>query len=373
MARRRKRKTKASERLEKMAAVTSKFDNWKPAREVLTKVIAQPTIFPQFDRATRCGGWPLQRFGVIHGPSNHGKTAFMLGLGLSFLRAGHFFAYVDAEFTTPDDWLQKLMSDYHDDPGFVAMRPGSYDETVEGVREFVEKLTIARAEGDIDANTSAFIGIDSLNKLVPEKLLNKLMKGEGGFDGADGRAGQMIAAINNQWLKELTPRLYHSGTALAVIAREYDRQKKSVFDQGPEFVVGGGRGVEFESSMTCRISRAGYVKKGKGRDAQVLGEKHKVTIRKTKVGGKEDKQEVAYFYTSNGVLIPEGFDRGRAVLEEAIKQGVVARKGSTYEWSSMGQVLGRGEHNVVKYLSDDEETMIGIEQEVRDRFAENAA
>lgn len=295
------------------------------------------------------------------------NTAFVLGLGLSFLQAGHFFALVDAEYTTPDDWLQKLMADSHDDPGFVAMRPHSYDETVEGVREFVNTIARARAEGDIEPETSGLIVVDSLNKLVPEKLLNKLMKGEGSFDGADGRAGMMIAAINNQWLKELTPQLYHTRTALVVIAREYARQKASMFDHGPDYTVAGGRGIEFESSLTCRVSRAGFVKRSK--DGPVIGEKHRVTIRKTKVGGKEEKAETAHFYTSNGVLIPEGFDRARGVVEEAIARGVVHQKGSSYTWSSQGEILGRGVNAVVKSLHTDQKTLMAIEEEVRDVIA----
>lgn len=351
-----------------MAVVAERFTGWRPAREVLTKVIAQPTCFVQLDRATRCGGWPIQRFTVIHGPSNHGKTAFVLGLGLSFLQADSFFAYVDAEFTTPIDWLQKLMADYHDHPGFIAKRPESYDDTVEAVREFANVISKARDEGDIDPETTGLIAVDSITKLVPKKLLDKIMKGEGSFDGADGRGGQMIAAINNQWLKELIPQLYHSKIALVVIAREYERQKKSMFDHGPDYTVAGGKGVNFDSSLTCRVSRAGFVKKG-GKDGIIVGEKHKVALNKTKVGGKASKEEIAYFYTSNGELIPEGFDRGRGVLEEAVAQGVVKKRGTMYDWVSTGEVLGRGENAVVKYLHHNPKTLMAVEEEVRDVIA----
>ena len=47
---------------------------------------AVPTIFPQYDRATRVGGHPIERWTTVHGPSNHGKTTFLHGLGASFLQ-----------------------------------------------------------------------------------------------------------------------------------------------------------------------------------------------------------------------------------------------------------------------------------------------
>ncbi len=81
-----------------LAKVAGTLKDWKPAGEVLTKVRAVPTIFPQFDRATRCGGYPIERVTVVHGPSGEGKTIFAHGLGLSFLKRGHFYAPIDAEF-----------------------------------------------------------------------------------------------------------------------------------------------------------------------------------------------------------------------------------------------------------------------------------
>ena len=42
-----------------LAKVAATFSAWKPAREVMTAVRAVPTIFPQYDRATRVGGHPF--------------------------------------------------------------------------------------------------------------------------------------------------------------------------------------------------------------------------------------------------------------------------------------------------------------------------
>lgn len=56
------------------ANVAEAFKAFRPASEVLTSVRAVPTIFPQFDHATKVGGLPIERFTLLHGPSAGGKA-----------------------------------------------------------------------------------------------------------------------------------------------------------------------------------------------------------------------------------------------------------------------------------------------------------
>ena len=70
-------KKTVKQRLDAVGAVAKRFTSWRPATEVLTRVEAQPTIFVQLDEATRVGGWPIQRFGLVHGESGHGKTSYV--------------------------------------------------------------------------------------------------------------------------------------------------------------------------------------------------------------------------------------------------------------------------------------------------------
>jgi RecA/RadA recombinase len=356
-------------RLDAMQRVAARFQGWQPAGKVLTRVMAQPTIFPQLDCATRVGGWPLQRIAMVHGPSGHGKTSVALGLGLSFLQAGHFFAYVDAEFTTPTEWLQGLMAEHAGNPGFLAQRPRSYEETVKAVRELCDGLVAARDAGDVPPETTALIVVDSLRKLVPAKLLDKMLTGKDGVDGAKGRAAMMKAALNAQWLDELVPMLYHSNATMVLIAREFDNPDANPWEA--DYKVAGGKAVLFDSSLAMRVTR-GWVRRGSGEDSEILGERHKVSIHKTKVGGKEDKVEVAYYHTSNGVLVPEGFDRPRDVVELACERGVVEKgKGAWLTHSSTGE-RWQGEHQAVKALHADPKLAAELEAEVRATFGRQA-
>jgi hypothetical protein len=262
--------------------------------------------------------------------------------------------------TTPFDWVTQLMGEYATSPGFVAKRPDSYEDTVLAVREFCQRLADARDEGIVNRDTSGLIVVDSLQKLTPQKLLDKLIDGEGGIDGASGRGGMMLAALHSQWLRELTPLLYHSNASMIVIVREYEKADAKPFEQ--KFKVAGGKAPLFDSSIALRVQRAGYVKEGKTR---VIGERHKVTIYKTKVAAKEDKDQVCYFHTSNGNDMAVGFDPYRDLVELAIKLKVFKVKSNRLIWAETGEVLGHGINKTVRYLADNPRMYEAIQAEVR--------
>ncbi|HOA00840.1 MAG TPA: hypothetical protein PKI27_00880 [Dermatophilaceae bacterium] len=367
------------EQLDAMAAVAERFSSWRPAAEVLTRVRAVPTIFPQVDAVTRVGGWPIERFALVHGPSSEGKTVFLHGLGLSFLQRGHFYNYVDAEYTTPETWVQKLMAEFATHPGFRALRPRTYEETVDAVREFCDVLGDAKAKGHLPADTSGLIVVDSLRKLVPKKLLARLIaeaaaeesdggdkrkrKGQRGVDGLGGRAAQHKAALNAAWLDELVPMLAQTGTAMVAVARETDDPDAGMFDEGIK--VGGGRAVYYDSSLVVRIVRAGWVREG-DKDSRITGERHLVEVRKTKVGGKDQRRPRAAFHTSNGVLVPEGFDRPRDIIESALDYEVVTLTGSWISWGK--RRLGNGLNAAVRKLHDEPALCAELESAVRAKY-----
>lgn len=366
--------------LDAMAKVASRFEAWRPALEVCTSVRAVPTVFAQLDEITRVGGWPIERFGLVHGPSNEGKTAFLIGLMLSFLLRNHFAALVDAERTTPKPWLVTQMGELATHPGFSAIRPTSYEATVDAVRQWCTTIGDAKAKGEIPPDTSGLVVVDSLRKLVPKKLLATLMKegseeqeGKGGkrgpkqrgIDGFGGRAGQMKAALNAAWLDEMVPLLGQTGTAMIVVARESENPDAGPWDPD-DFKVTGGKAIYYDSSMVIRVVREGWLRnvddQGEARD---VGERHRIEVRKTKVGHKEERVPFGFFHTSNGVITPAGFDRARDVLELAKRIGVVTGTG----WLSWGDTrLGQGEPNALRRLYADATLLDAIEADVRGRF-----
>lgn len=340
------------DRLRAMQAVSSRFQAWRPAVEVLTKVRAVPTCFPQVDRATRVGGWPIQRICTVHGPSNHGKTSFCHGLGYSFLEGGHFYAFVDAERTTPEMWLRELGEKYLANPGFVALRPTSFEETVDAVRSFCLSIGEAKDKGELEPDTSGLIVVDSIRKLIPERLLDKILKegaegDKGSVDGMAGRGAQYKAALQSQWMDELVAMLDKCGVGMVIITREADDPNASARDVAFDnaWKVQGSKSLIYDASLVARITRESWIREGPKDDPVVVGERHQVRIWKTKVGGKDDRHTDAFFHTSNGVASPVGFDRPRDVFEMAKEHGMIEVAGSWY--SLCGEKLGQGEHKAL--------------------------
>jgi hypothetical protein len=391
----------ARERREAMSSVAGRLTLLRPAKQVLTRVRGVRTIFPALDLMTRIGGWPIERPSLVHGPSNHGKTILCLGLGKSFLERGHFFAFVDAEFSTPDTWIRSLGIDV-EHPGFSAIRPRSYEQTRDAIREWAETIGNAREKGELSEDTTGTCVVDSITKLCPADLLKKLAKEisedasdeseeeeddkkpkaksarpkpKRGVDGAGGRAGQIKAAMNNAWMNELVPLVGQTGTSIVIITREYEDPNPPP-NQSLRFVdsykVAGGKNIFYDSSLVVRVSLDGQITHSEGQKKQTYGERHRVDTRKTKIGRKEERYPRAAFSSSNGVLVPAGFDTPRDYLDLAVNEfGLVELKGSHYVFGK--RKLGQGEHNVVRALHDDPKLFAELEEAVRAAIDERLA
>lgn len=341
------------------------------AADVLRPVRAVPTIFPWVDTTLGISGWPTDRYGLVHGPSNKGKSVFTLGLCYSFVQVGHPALYIDAERTTPITWARQLMGTHADSPIFRAKKPKSYEDTVADVRAFCEAIGEAKAKGEVDENTTGIVIVDSLRKLVPQKMLDQMMKefsdsatpgrnDRKGIDGANGMAARIKAALNAQWADELTALLDDTGTCLVAIAREYQKQKEHDWDL--DYVLGGGSAIFFEASVTARIDESGRVLDEKKEN--LFATQHSVSILKTKVGQKEERYPRAFFHLATGAEegVPYGFDRARDVLALAKHIGVIG-DGGWYPFE--GQNLGQGEKNALRTLRNNPELLARVETKCR--------
>lgn len=365
--------TSAEERARAFASVAKRFSRFRPAPDVLTRVVGQPTIFPAVDNLTGIGGWPVGRMTLVHGPSNHGKTYFAHGLGLSWLQAGGFYAFIDAEHATPEQWLSAIMGDFAKHPAFVGMRPTNFEEVIDGVRDLLDTIGEAKVKGTIEPDTRSLIVIDSIRKLVPDKLMSKILaKGaaEVGADGAGGRGAQMRAAFTAQWLDELIPHIAHADATVLIVAREYEpaatedaamKYRTRDASDAQTYKVGGGKALLLDAAIWARITKT-LVFDGAGKDAPVIGERHSVELTKTKVSARTDRKMVGAFHTSNGAITPAGFDRARDVIELALEQGVLAASGAWLSWD--GQ-RWQGKNALAKALHAQPELLDTLEGEVR--------
>lgn len=364
------------ERLDAMQGVAGRFTRMRPARQVLTRVQGVETIFPSVNLATKIGGWPTKRIALIHGASGEGKTKLGLGLGRSFLERAHFFTLIDAEHTTEEAWLNSLRVPF-DSPGFSAMRPQSYEDAVDAIREWAETIAEARVKGDIPPETTGFALVDSIGKLAPKDLLKKIAAGadadeapkkggarakpKRGIDGMGGRAAQYKAALNSAWMNELVPLMASTGCSIGIITREIENPDAGMFDE--DFKLTGGKALFYDSSLVVRVSNDAFLYRGEGAQRELLGERHRVEIRKSKIGRRDQKIPRAYFSDSNGTLVPSGFDIPRDYLDLAQEFGIVEIHGSFY---ALGKKrLGQGEHAAVRRLHEDASLFAELREAVR--------
>lgn len=367
--------------------VAAEFDAFRPASTELIRVRAVPTCFVQYDHATRVGGHPIDRFGLIHGPSGQGKTSMSIGLLGSFLEREHLGRLIDAEFTTPFDWPRKFIGPAADSWRFGALRPETYEECQQAVRADMHKLRKLREEGRIPRDMSALYVLDSIRKLTPEGFFNQIaqaakgnvVRGRGGrekkmsFDGAGGRGGQIKASMNAAWMDELTPLLGKCGGAFLAITRETEQIETQGFRAGEVRIkLQGGSALVYDSSYVIRVEQDGFVydrdyEAGDKKDREVWGERFQFTFEKTKVSGRKERRTIGYFHVSNGNHFPEGFDRPRDVLELAEQFEIVRMGGGG--WMQWGKArLAQGRNAALERLWKDAEALTRLERECREQF-----
>jgi hypothetical protein len=368
------------QRLEQMADVAKSFRAFRPAPEVVRRIESVPSLFVDLDRVFGVGGIPTSRVLVVHGPSNKGKTALSLGMGLSFLRRDHFFGLVDLEQTTPEDWLRDLYGEAFEHPGFAALPTGNFEQVRAGVRDFFETIAKARDAGKLSPDTRALVLVDSVKKLMPAKLWDALQKsmaealkgaeaaeerdaqgrrkggskqrktGGGGVDGASGMGGMIKAQFITAWLDELVPLLAATQGTILLIAREKVIEATNMYEKDI-IELGGGEGINYDASLRLRIdAKPVYV--GEGESRVFVGERHTVDILKTKIHGKQEQVPRGVFHTSNGVECPAGFNRARDLLVCGLELGVIEQRGAYFSTTKVK--LGQGVDQTLKSLLDEQ-------------------
>lgn len=320
---------------------------WQRASDALERIKAVSTIFPDLNRATRCGGLPVCRMHTIHGPTHGGKSGLILGLIKSFLLGGHIAAYIDAEHSTPWEFVEELLGDLVRDPNFFAQKPATYEEAINAVDELLEMVTKARKTRP---ELCCIIAVDSINKLSPEREIKNILKA-GGDEVAKGHAGRYRAAINQSWLNHLSPLLSNAACAMVFIAQERDDGNGEVWEADGGVEIKGGQALSFDASLLMRVTKRAAVRlPGKDGDKKgpVVGFQHGVRIYKSKVSHMDGAYTDAVYYFSNGKHTPAGFDTPHDAIHVAKELGIIDVRSS---WLSWRKNRWQGEPKAALWLS----------------------
>ena len=284
-----------------------------------------PTGALSLDIALGVGGFPKGRVAEIYGPESSGKTTLALHVVAEAQKAGGTAAFIDAEHALDTNYAQRLGVDIDN---LLVSQPDFGEQALD-----IAEILIR--SGGVDV-----IVIDSVAALVPRAEI-------------DGNAGDshmgLQARLMSQAMRKFTGVLNRSNTVLIFINQI--RMKIGVMFGNPETTT-GGNALKFYSSLRLDIRRIGQIKDGQ----EVIGNRTKVKVVKNKVAPPFKLAEFDIIYG-------EGISKVGDMLDLAVDMEIVDKSGSWYSY--LDERIGQGRENAKKFLMDQPEMCLDIENKVR--------
>jgi recombination protein RecA len=280
------------------------------------------------DIALGIGGLPMGRIVEIFGPESSGKTTLTLQVAAEVQKKGGLVAFVDAEHALDSHYAEKIGVQVNE---LYLSQPNDGEEALEITDTLVR------------SGTFDLVIIDSVAALTPKAEI------EG--DMGDSHMG-LQARLMSQALRKLTANINRTNTLVIFINQI--RMKIGVMFGSPETTT-GGNALKFYSSVRLDIRRIGAVKRGD----EIIGNETRVKVIKNKVA--PPFKEVVF-----DILYGEGISRESELIELGTKHDIIDKAGAWYSYQ--GNKIGQGKENVRKYLKENPEVAVTIEQQVRDKL-----
>lgn len=268
------------------------------------------------DLALGTGGLPKGRIVEIFGPESSGKTTLTLHLIANAQKAGGLAAFVDAEHAMDPGYAEKIGVNLDD---LLVSQPSSGEEA----------LTIT--ETLVRSGALDIVVIDSVAALTPKAELEGNM--------GDSHMG-LQARLMSQAMRKLTGAIATSKT-LCIFTNQI-REKIGVMFGNPE-TTPGGRALKFYTSVRLDIRRIGAIKDSSGK---VLGNKTRVKVVKNKVAPPFTEAEF-------DILYAKGISWEGSVLDSALKQGLIQKRGSWLSYD--GEQIGQGQQAARLHMEENPE------------------
>lgn len=289
-----------------------------------------PTGNLLIDRALGVGGFPRGRIVEVYGPESSGKTTLTLTAIAQAQKNGGLAAFIDVEHALDPQYAKRLGVNLDD---LLVSQPNSGEEAL----QICETL--------VRSNAIDIIVLDSVAALVTKQELS----GEIGDSTVGTQARLMSAAM-----RKLTAMISKARTVC--IFTNQIREKIGVMFGSPE-TTPGGRALKFFSSVRVDIRRTSSIK---GADGSVLGNRTKVKIVKNKVAPPFAEAEF-------DIMFNEGISSVGSLLDLAIEQGLILKRGSWFSYN--GEQLAQGRDGAKEALKADETLYTEIEDKVKENMA----
>jgi len=132
------------------------------------------------------------------------------------------------------------------------------------------------------------------------------------------------------------------------------RQRIGIMFGNPE-TTSGGMALRFYASVRLDMRRVQSIKDG----GEVIGNRTKVTVKKNKVAPPFKVVEFDIMYN-------EGISRVGDVLDIAVAEDIVEKRGSFYSYGETR--LGQGRESAKQFLHDNEALAMEVEDRLRETF-----
>ncbi len=295
------------------------------------KIDSIPTGSVVIDNALGVGGFPRGRIIEIYGPESSGKTTLTLTLIAQAQKNGGVAAFIDVEHALDPQYARRLGVNMNE---LLVSQPDSGEEA----------LTIA--ETLIKSNAVDVVVLDSVAALITKAELEGSM--------GDATVGAQ-ARLMSQAMRKLTSFISKAKT-VCVFTNQI-REKIGVMFGSPE-TTPGGKALKFYASVRVDIRRIGALKTP---DGAVFGNRTKIKIVKNKVAPPFRECEFDILYN-------EGISREGSLIDLAIEQAVIDKKGAYLYFQ--GNQIAQGRDAAKEELKKDRPLYEKIETALKAKMAE---
>ena len=254
---------------------------------------------PQLDKLLG-GGIPKNRFTLIYGPPNVGKS-YLSSLAVSRTQQdGGTAMWVDTEMSYDKDWMSRCGVDQSK---ILVAQPSTGEAAMGHVREGL-------AAG-ID-----IVVLDSIAGLIPTAMTEEIEKG----NFAHSPMAWQGRFVNSSFPK-LFPYLKNGSAFIAI-----NQMRQSLGGIRPTNTWPGGQGQTFFAHAMLEVRRDGWIKEKINGTEETVGFDMQVRMHKSKIGGENWKAAVVPFKADGGIDIIETF------MRDGIAVGVIEQAGTWYTY-----------------------------------------
>ena len=258
-----------------------------------------PFHLPQLDQLLG-GGLPKNRFTLIYGPPNVGKS-YLSSLAVSSAqKEGGEAMWVDVERSYDKDWMAKCGVDQSK---ILVAQPTNGEDAMAHVREGL-------AAG-ID-----IVVLDSIAALVPKDMTKEVEQGNFGYSPMAWQ-GRFV----NSSFPKLFPYLENGSAFIAI-----NQMRQSIGGIRPTNTWPGGQGQTFYAHAMLEVRRDGWIKEKIDGSEQTVGFDMQVRMHKSKIGGENWKSVVVPFKAGGGIDIIETF------MRDGVAKGLIEQAGAWYTY-----------------------------------------